>query len=406
MSDSQRSANLPLEPVYRIEPTALESIPPDLADTIADLAREAAILANALHPRTAESLADLVRIMNAYYSNLIEGHNTRPSDIERALSGDFDSDDDRRDLQLEAAAHVRVQRDVDRLAADGSLPEPASQVFLRELHRDFFKDAPERALLVGGRGGKHVMLPGAWRSEPSHDVIVGRHQPPSSTRVDDFMRYFERRYRLTDQGSASRIVAMAAAHHRFNYIHPFADGNGRVSRLMSHAMGHVAGIGAHGLWSVSRGLARGLDDRDEYKRLMDATDAPRTSDLDGRGNLSQRALLKFVRWFVRVCLDQVRFMSGLFEFGHLQRRLRLLVERSDSLRPETAALLVDVAARGEIARGDAARITGLPERSARRVLDEALKAGLLASASPKGVVFLRFTQASSDVLFPRLFAGS
>ena len=84
---------------------------------------------------------------------------------------------------------------------------------------------------------------------------------------------------------------MAAAHHRLNYIHPFPDGNGRVSRLMSHAMALKAGIGAHGLWSVSRGLARGLDSGREYKTWMDRADTPRQGDLDGRGNLSRRALV-------------------------------------------------------------------------------------------------------------------
>src|SRR2546429_126306 len=52
--------------------------------------------------------------MNAYYSNLIEGHNTRPREIERALTGQLDADRARRNLQLEAAAHVRVQEHVDR----------------------------------------------------------------------------------------------------------------------------------------------------------------------------------------------------------------------------------------------------------------------------------------------------
>lgn len=63
--------------------------------------------------------------MNTYYSNLIEGHNTRPRDIERALAGELDKDEGRRNLQLEAAAHVRVQREVDRMGNDGSLPPPA-----------------------------------------------------------------------------------------------------------------------------------------------------------------------------------------------------------------------------------------------------------------------------------------
>jgi fido (protein-threonine AMPylation protein) len=69
--------------------------------------------------------------------------------------------------------------------------------------------------------------------------------------VDAFMRHFETRYRSESLGAASRILAIPAARHRLNYIHPFPDGKGRVSRLISHAMGHKAGVGAHGLWSIS-----------------------------------------------------------------------------------------------------------------------------------------------------------
>jgi Fic family protein len=203
---------------------------------------------------------------------------------------------------------------------------------------------------------------------------------------------------------ASRIMAVAAAHHRLNYIHPFPDGNGRVSRLMSHAMAHLAGIGAHGLWSISRGLARDLESRGEYKRMMDHADMPRQGDLDGRGNLSQRALADFIGWFLRVCVDQVSFMADLFEIGTLTRRLRLLVERSDNLKPEAARLLEEALIRGEFERGDVPRITGLPERTARRVLNDVQEVGLLASDTPKGPVSLRFPADAVDILFPRLFA--
>ena len=127
------------------------------------------------------------------------------------------------------------------------------------------------------------------------------------------MQCFARRYELNQIGKAGRIIAIsAAAHHRLNYIHPFPDGNGRVSRLMSHAMAWSADVAAHGLWSISRGLARGLESRTEYKQMMDLADTPRQNDLDGRGNLSQRALIEFVTWFLRVAVDQVAFMSSLF----------------------------------------------------------------------------------------------
>ena len=392
-----------LETVQRIEPVRLEHTPEAISDVIAELVAGSATLGRNLNTRTAANLADLVRIMNTYYSNLIEGHHTRPRDIARALAGEFDVDKKRRDLQIEAAAHVRVQTEIDRMAAEGRLPEPASIDFLQWLHREFYRDAAESMLHIQGSGRDFKMSPGAWRSLPEHDIEVGRHVPPSSARVDDFMRYFEQCYRLEGLGMAGRILAMAAAHHRFNYIHPFPDGNGRVSRLMSHAMAHAAGIGAHGLWSISRGLARGLESRREYKQMMEHADMPRQGDRDGRGNLSQRALADFILWFVRVCLDQVTFMASILELDTLARRLRSYVDRAEQLKPEAVRLLEEALMRGQFDRGDAPRITGLPERSARRVTNDVVATGLLTSDTPKGPLSLRFPEPALEILFPRLF---
>lgn len=392
-----------LETPGRIEPARLESVPEALADIVSELSAAGAVLGAALHPTSAANLADLVRIMNSYYSNLIEGHHTRPRDIERALAGELDQEAGRRNLQLEAAAHVRVQAEIDSLAAKDRLPEPASADFIKWLHRAFYRDVPEELLRVAGRDNEIRMEPGQWRTGSGQEVAVGRHLPPSSARVEAFMQHFESRYCFAQMGRSSQIIAMAAAHHRLNFIHPFPDGNGRVSRLMSHAMALKAGIGAHGLWSVSRGLARGLESRGEYKRMMDHADTPRQGDLDGRGNLSQRALEELVLWFLRVCLDQVSFMSQLFDLKTLANRLRIAVDRSESLKPEATKLLHEALFRGEFDRGEASRITGLPERTARRVLNEVISEGLLASTTPKGPVSLRFPAAALETLFPKLY---
>lgn len=141
------------------------------------------------------------------------------------------------------------------------------------------------------------------------------------------MAYFENRYGFTRLGKSARIAAIPAAHHRCNFIHPFPDGNGRVSRLVGHAMAHLAGIGAYGLWSISRALARGLKSRGDYKRMMDHADMPRPGDLDGRGNLSLHALIDFNIGFLTICLDQITFTSDLFELDTLARRLRHYVEQ-------------------------------------------------------------------------------
>src|SRR5688500_10683069 len=122
-----------LEDPSRIEPTRLEHPSEAVLNVLAELIAAASSIGAALHPRTSGNLADLVRIMNTYYSNLIEGHDTRPRDIERALAQDFEQDEKRRNLQLEAAAHVRVQAGIDKMAVENQLPEPASLAFIRGL---------------------------------------------------------------------------------------------------------------------------------------------------------------------------------------------------------------------------------------------------------------------------------
>jgi len=397
------SAKKRLKTPSRIEPARLEETPEAIADLVAEVAAKSAVLGAKLHPMTAANLASLVRLMNTYYSNLIEGHDTRPRDIERALAGDFDENEGRRNLQIEAAAHVRVLAEIDRLASISALAEPASRNFILWLHREFYKDAPEKMLRIKSGSTQFLMIPGEWRSQREHDVSVGRHIPPSSEHVAAFMAYFESRFAFERMGQAARILAMATANHRFNYILPFPNGNGRVSRLMSHAMAAKGYIGAHGLWSISRGLARGLESRTDYKRMMDYADSPRHGDLDGRGNLSLRALTEYTAWFLKACLDQIEFMADLFDLDSLSVRLKRLVERSETLRPEAIFLLEEALVRGEFDRGAAPRITGLPERTARRVLGDAIDTGLLASETPKGPVSLRFPADTLETLFPRLY---
>jgi Fic family protein len=201
----------PIENVSRIEPCHFSALPTSIADLAVRLSVKASLLGKALPPETGAGLADLVRVMNCYYSNLIEGHHTRPRDIERALGGEFDAA--QRDLQLEARAHIRVQAMIDQLAADGALPDPASSDFARWVHREFYRDLPEALLRIDHPSGVYVMVPGEFRSEPKHDVTVGRHHPPSSHRVEDFMRYFEEKCSLANKGSAEALVGIAVAHH-------------------------------------------------------------------------------------------------------------------------------------------------------------------------------------------------
>ncbi|MEI9904468.1 MAG: hypothetical protein WDN06_11200 [Asticcacaulis sp.] len=92
-----------------------------------------------------------------------------------------------------ARAHIRLQRAIDQLHAEGRLPEPTSDDFIQWLHRSFYEDAPQEMLLIKGKDREILMRPGVYRERPEEDVDVGRHQPTSSERVSAFMDHFSQR---------------------------------------------------------------------------------------------------------------------------------------------------------------------------------------------------------------------
>jgi len=395
-----------LETPGRIEPCLFEEhIPAELADLSVEIQREASGLGQGLHPDSAAELADLVRMMNCYYSNLIEGHNTRPRDIEKALAG-AELEEDTRPLALEARAHIIVQRAIDEMQRNGTMPVPTSVEFLAWVHQAFYDEMPkELRVIEHPDGSQEPIVPGRMRQDGDSEVAVGRHHPPSSMRLSAFMDHFDKRFQIAARSASSRIIAIASAHHRLNFIHPFPDGNGRVSRLMSHAMALNAGIGGQGLWSISRGLARGLKDRGEYKQMMDHADSPRHGDRDGRGNLSEAALKTFSAWFLNVALDQITFSAKLFDLGGLDKRYQRLV--ADTIDDKRAPDLISAVLRhGALDRGDAQIVLKTSERTARNTLKQLTTAGFLTSASPNTPVRLAFPLDYRERLFPNLFADA
>ncbi len=367
-----------------------------LTDLALELAAATAGLRRSLPPGVVRALADLVRAMNCYYSNLIEGHDTHPIDIERALADDYSTDPEKRDLQLEARAHITVQAWIDDGGLDGRALKAAG---LREIHERFCKLLPDALLWVENptTGERVPVVPGELRA---HDVKVGRLIAVSPGAVPRFLDRFESAF--AGLGRVDAIVAAATAHHRLLWIHPFVDGNGRVARLMSYAVLREA-LDTGGIWSVARGLARREAD---YKKHLAECDLPRRNDLDGRGSLSEEALTSFARFFLEVCLDQVRFMEQLMEPNRLRGRMVGWAEAesaSGALPPKAALVLEAVLFRGELARGDVEALLEASERTARRVTAALLERGVLTSASSRAPLKLAFPAALASVWMPGLF---
>jgi len=346
-------------------------------------------------------VVELLRKMNSYYSNLIEGHNTHPLAIEKALRNEYSSDPALRALQLESRAHIEVQALIESRLEEAPETGVCAPDFLCWIHREFYERLPDEFRTVStASGGKDRVDPGELRR---CEVEVGRHIPPAFVSLPRFLARFAEGYRIDAFDPLNRIIAAAASHHRLAWIHPFLDGNGRVTRLFTHAYFIRAKTDGHRLWMVSRGLARR---RGEYMAALAAADAQRRNDLDGRGNLSDEGLSRFCRFFLTTAIDQVEFMRGLLDLDLMQERILLFADRW-AVRSRTAdtipRLLSDVFLRGEITRGEAARILQKPERTARRILGALLKEGLLACDSIGAPVRLGFPASIVGYYFPRLY---
>ncbi len=389
-----------MTPVSTMEPLLPEAAQ-DLEDLATDLAVKAGALAGRINPILAAGIGDLVRSMNCYYSNLIEGHHTFPVDIDRALHNDYAEEPERRVLQLEARAHIEVQRLIDR----GEAPSPVvSSEFIVWVHRDFCQRLPDDLLWVERPETRERLrvVPGELRQR---HVKVGRHVPINPEDIPAFLNRFSEAYNSPLLSKLRKVIAVAASHHRLLWIHPFLDGNGRVARLFSHAWLRELGIGSE-LWAVSRGLARQVD---EYKSMLAAADEPRRGDLDGRGNLTQHGLNAFCSFFLSTCVDQVSFMERLLEPAELLRRIEIWCEeetRARRLPRGSWSLLREAVVGGEFSRGRAGEITAYETRQARTVLNTLIDRGYLASEGPRGAVRLGFPAEIIDRWFPRLYVSS
>jgi Fic family protein len=164
------------------------------------------------------------------------------------------------------------------------------------------------------------------------------------------------------------------------------------------------GIGTS-LWSISRGLARS---RAQYRDVLANADLPRWNDLDGRGNLTAKGLQAFCEFFLSTCIDQVQFMRSCLDPSQLLARIEVYLSEeiiAKRLLPGSDRVVAAVFRSGELERGQAAAASGYQERQGRKVLQRLLEAGLLISATPKGVVRVGFPSILLDRYFPRLFLG-
>ena len=372
---------------------------PEIRERETALARHSGELAGRLPPATRVALAQCLEGINSYYSNLIEGQGTRPIEAERALKRSLSERKPGKadDLATLAVAHIQTERWMrQRLRNEPDL-DVSGRDFICTLHRHFVEQLPDSLRIVTGHDAETaVNVPGELRTR---HIDVGTHLAPAPDEVPDLLAAFAETWRRLPKTPAHLLLA----HHRFAWIHPFLDGNGRVARLLSTPMLARHGFEADGLWSLSRGLAKR---KDRYYEHLAIADSARRNDFDGRGTLSLQGATRFAHFMLDTCEDQIGFMSARLQIDHVKDRMaRFCAERKLLLnRDERAApLLIEAMFMGKLERGAAPRLLGLGERAARTVVSECVSDGLLTATSHRSELTPAFPVYAAAYLFPQLF---
>jgi Fic family protein len=370
-----------------------------LLEQAGDLIRAADRLAGMCQPGALAGLRGLLRAMNSYYSNRIEGQHTLPLEIEQALRNDYSKDADLARRQRLALAHMATEVQLEQHSARWLAQQVWDAQMVQDIHQDLFARLPESdRVLEDGT----ALLPGALRTE---QVSVGEHAAPDAAQLQQFLKRWGDFYSQVRRGEL-QVLAIAASHQRLAWVHPFRDGNGRVARLHTHLALAQAGL-TNGLWSPLRGFAR---THSAYYAHLAAADEPRAGDLDGRGNLSEAALVQWIAYVLAQWADQVAFMTQMLQLDSMKGRIAACLAfeenvgqhgvRAGALR----ALHYLFATQGELERADFKAMLGLGDRLATAQVSALLARGLLQSDTAYGKLRFGVPQHALRFYFPRLWS--
>lgn len=384
----------------------LDKISDDLDAKVVEMMRMDAALNCSIPQPLRAPIENLLRNVNAYYSCKIEGNSTEPAELIRAQEmPEIEEDEDLREVKRLLEVEARVSQG-NLNGKSACHPET-----IKQFHYDFYSGAPEELLKIEDKKSGKVfdLIPGELRQ---NDVTVGQHLAPPHADVPSMLNRFYEYYRLDKVRASQAMLAAAASHHRLLYIHPFLDGNGRVTRLFTDLYLRQAGLGGIGLWSMSRGFGR---DTDAYYKALARADMPRQGSSDGRGVLSDGGLMHFTEYFIDTAIDQLKYFSSLLDPQALDQRIdvffdlrckqEMIVERGvrlPKLHPGTRILYKELIRGGELTRSDAKERLGVEERTMHTIVKQMKEAGLI-QAPPRKPLRLDLSPSSIEILFPRLW---
>ncbi len=196
-----------------------------LLDVLTDLEHLRRLVIQADTPQPVfRELKEVFHLLESLASARIEGNNTTLADyVETKVgaSGLGDPPSEKVEGFREIANIERAMKHIEEVVKPGA---PVSEHLIRSLHH----------IAVDGLTREGDRTPGAYRSS-AVTIAKSDHRPPEAIQVPGYM---EELVRFVNQADAPKydLMKVALAHHRFAWIHPFGNGNGRVVRLVTYAL--------------------------------------------------------------------------------------------------------------------------------------------------------------------------
>jgi Fic family protein len=244
-------------------------------------------------PQLFFQLKHIFHMLESLGSARIEGNHTTLADyVESKLEGGQQAPSDQlREMENIEAAMAYVEESI---RPDDGLTEH----FIRELH----------AIAVKGLEREGDATPGAYR-QSQVQIAQSEHLPPEAILVPQYMQELVA-FINEEHSHKYDLIKVALAHHRFGWIHPFGNGNGRVVRLLTYALMIKYGFNVKTGGRVLNPTAVFCNDRDRYYAMLAQADAGTREGLEG--------------WCIYVLegiLEELRKVDRLADFGYLNERI-------------------------------------------------------------------------------------
>ena len=211
------------------KPYDLKLIEPSFGSNLTDLIIELEhlrkkTLGGSTHPQVFFQLKHLFHTLESIGSARIEGNNTT---IAEYIETKLDSGDTEKNKSHSIIEIQNIEKAMEFI--ESTIQDyPINKSFVSELHKIIVKDLPSPP------NGEGDLTPGSYRNK-NIKISNSLHLPPDSFLVDTYMDDLFSFINSEDSFKYD-LLKSAIAHHRFVWIHPFGNGNGRTVRLFTYAM--------------------------------------------------------------------------------------------------------------------------------------------------------------------------